>query len=54
MLMEVLLHAFLTSALDGGEWAASRPARLTPRESVPDTHWINKTLGGSQPVRTRW
>jgi hypothetical protein len=31
--------AFLTSALDGGEWSASRPVRFTPREN-PDTHWL--------------
>jgi hypothetical protein len=35
--MEVYLHAFLTSALDGGEWSASRPSRFTPRERAP---WI--------------
>jgi len=25
----------LTSALDGGEWSDSRPARFTPRERAP-------------------
>jgi hypothetical protein len=30
----------LTSALDGGEWSASRPGRFTPRERVSGTHWI--------------
>jgi hypothetical protein len=30
----------LTSALDGGEWLASRPGRYTPRERAPDIHWI--------------
>jgi hypothetical protein len=30
----------LTSALDGGEWSASRTGRFIPRETVPDTHWI--------------
>jgi hypothetical protein len=25
----------LTSALDGGEWSASRPGRFTPRERAP-------------------
>jgi hypothetical protein len=30
--MEVLLHEFLTSALDGGEWLTSRPGHFTPRE----------------------
>jgi hypothetical protein len=28
----------LTSALDGGEWSASRPDRFTPRERAPGTH----------------
>jgi hypothetical protein len=27
---EVQLHAFFTSALDGGEWSASRAAALPP------------------------
>jgi hypothetical protein len=31
---------FFTSALDGGEWSASRPSRFTPRERAPGTHWI--------------
>jgi hypothetical protein len=30
----------LTSALDGGQWSASRPGRFTPRERAPGTHWI--------------
>jgi hypothetical protein len=30
----------LTSALDGGEWLASRPGRFTPRERASGTHWI--------------
>jgi len=30
----------LTSALDGGEWSASRPGRVTSRERTPGTHWI--------------
>jgi hypothetical protein len=32
--------AFLTSAVDGGEWSASPPGRFIPRERVPATHWI--------------
>jgi hypothetical protein len=35
----------LTSALDGGEWSASRPGRFTPRERAPDTHWIAGWVG---------
>jgi len=35
--VDVQLHEFLNSALDGGEWSASRPGRFTPRKSVPAT-----------------
>jgi len=30
--MNVELQAFLTLALDGGEWSVSHPGRFTPRE----------------------
>jgi hypothetical protein len=33
--VEIQPHAFLTSALDGGEWLASRPGHFTPRETAP-------------------
>jgi hypothetical protein len=39
--VEVKLHAFLTSAPDGGEWSASRPGRFIPGESASRTHWID-------------
>jgi hypothetical protein len=35
----------LTSALDGGEWSASRPCRFNPRERAPGTHWIGGWVG---------
>jgi hypothetical protein len=35
----------LTSALDGGEWSASRPDRFTPMERAPDTHWLGGWVG---------
>jgi hypothetical protein len=35
----------LASALDGGEWSASRPGRFTPRERAPGTHWIGCWVG---------
>jgi hypothetical protein len=35
----------LTSALDGGEWSASRPGRFAPRERAPGTHWIGGCMG---------
>jgi hypothetical protein len=51
--VEVKLHAFLTSVLDGGELSASRPCRFTPRERALGTHWIGGWVG-SEPVWTRW
>jgi hypothetical protein len=38
--VDVYIHVFLTSALAGGEWSASRPGRFTPEERAPGTHWI--------------
>jgi hypothetical protein len=36
---------FLTSALVGGEWSASRPGRFTPWERAPGTHRIGSWMG---------
>jgi hypothetical protein len=38
------MHSVI-SALDGGEWSASRPGRFTPREVAPGTHWIGGWVG---------
>jgi hypothetical protein len=38
--VDVYIHLFLTSALAGGEWSASRPGRFIPGERAPGTHWI--------------
>jgi hypothetical protein len=35
----------LTSALDGGEWPASRSESFNPREIAPDTNWIGGWMG---------
>jgi hypothetical protein len=35
-----IVPAFLNSALDGGEWSASRPDYFTLGERVLFTHWI--------------
>jgi hypothetical protein len=43
--VELQLHAFLNSALDGGEWLALLPGRLTPRERAPATQWIGGCVG---------
>jgi hypothetical protein len=39
---------YLASALDGGEWSASRPGRFTPKEKAPYIHCI----GGWMSPRT--
>jgi hypothetical protein len=36
---------FLTSALDGGEWSASCPSHITPRERAPPTHSVGGWVG---------
>jgi hypothetical protein len=38
--VDVCIHIFLTSALAGGEWSASRRGRFTPGERSAGTHWI--------------
>jgi hypothetical protein len=49
--VEVERHAFLTSALEVGEWSASRSGRLTPEEIAPPpgTHgvgaWVDSRPG---------
>jgi hypothetical protein len=43
--VEVNLHAFLTSILDGGEWSASRPVALHPGEELVIP--IGKEAGGA-------
>jgi hypothetical protein len=40
--VQVKLHAFLTSPLDGSECLASRPGRFTPENRAPGTHWIGE------------
>jgi len=35
----------LTSALDGGEWSASRLGRFIPRERPSGTNWIRGWVG---------
>jgi len=38
-------HTFLTSALDGGEWSASRPTCFTLGETAPGILWIGGWVG---------
>jgi hypothetical protein len=49
-------YSFLTSALDGGEWSASRPGRtFTSGERTPGTHctggWVGLRAGLDTEVR---
>jgi len=50
--VEVQLHAFLSSAIDGGEWSASRPGRFTPRKSpwYPLDRWLGGPRAGLDAV----
>jgi hypothetical protein len=43
--MVVQHHAFLTSALDGGERSASRSGRFIPRDRFLNAHWIGGWMG---------
>jgi hypothetical protein len=38
-------HSFLTSALDGGEWSASRPGRPYPRGKDPRHPFVGAWVG---------
>jgi hypothetical protein len=40
-----MVPPFFTSALDAGEWSASRPGRFIPGERAPSTHWITGWMG---------
>jgi hypothetical protein len=55
--VEVLLHAFLNSELDGGEWSASRPGHFIPRERDPGIHcigcWVGPRAGVDQVVKRK-
>jgi len=43
--VEIQLHAFLTSALDGGDWSASHAGCFTLGEGAADTHYIGGWVG---------
>jgi hypothetical protein len=43
--VDVQIHIFLTSALAGGEWPASRSRHFTPGERAPRTYWIGGSVG---------
>jgi hypothetical protein len=43
--VDVQTQVFFTSALDGGEWLASRASCVNPGERTPGTHWIRGLVG---------
>jgi hypothetical protein len=43
---------FLTMALDGGGWSASRSSHFTPRERAPSVHWLEGWVGPSAGLDT--
>jgi hypothetical protein len=43
--VHVLIYIFLTSALVGGEWSASRLCRFILGERASGTHWIGGWVG---------
>jgi hypothetical protein len=45
--VDVQIHIFLTSALIGGKWSASRIGRFTPRGNSP-RYPLDRRLGGPQ------
>jgi len=42
-----IIHTFLTSAVDGGEWSASRPSCFTSKGKSP-SYPFGRRLGGPQ------
>jgi hypothetical protein len=43
--VDVYVLVFLTLALNGGKWSASRPGRFTSGEIIPGTLWIGGWVG---------
>jgi hypothetical protein len=43
--VKLIVLSLLTSALDGGEWSASRLGFFTPAEIAPGAYWIGGWVG---------
>jgi len=50
--VEVLLHSFLTSALEGGEWSTPHTGKFIPGKDP--RYPLNRTLGGPQSLSGRY
>jgi hypothetical protein len=46
-------YSFMTSALDGGEWSASRPGRALPPGKGPPVPIVQKAEWAPEPVWTQ-
>jgi hypothetical protein len=46
-------YSFLTSALEGGEWSASRPGRALPPRKEPPVPTVQEAGGAPEPVWTQ-
>jgi hypothetical protein len=46
-------YSFLTSALDGGDWSASRPGRALPPGKGPPIHIVQGAVWAPEPVWTQ-
>jgi hypothetical protein len=46
-------YSFLTSALEGGEWSASRPGRALPPGTEPPVPTVQEAGWAPEPVRTQ-
>ena len=51
--VEVYLHSFLISALDGGERSTSGTFRFTPGERTPAIHYLGGRVGPRANVHSR-
>jgi hypothetical protein len=51
-LMDVKPHAFLTSALDGGEWSIPYHGHFMPREGAPVAHRLGGWVGPTSSLDT--
>jgi len=43
--VEKQLRTFLTSALNAGDWSATRPGRFTAGERTAGIHWLGSRIG---------
>jgi hypothetical protein len=47
-------YSFLTSALEGDEWSASRPGRPLPPDKEPPVPTVQEAGWATEPVWSQW